>query len=112
MLLVVTYSASARGSLRNVRRSHEECIVRSFGRSALLEATELGAFLALRLQEKHPEDVQIEVTRPLNEFIEVPEHVREAVQAYETREHACTPYSAFAAGTDLPDVKTMAKREL
>lgn len=112
MLLIITYSTSARSSLRNIRRSHEECVVRWFGRSALFEATELGAFLALRLRQKHPGDVQIERTQPFNEFIEVPERVREAVQGYEAREHPSTPYSAFAVGTDHPDIETMAEREL
>jgi hypothetical protein len=112
MLLVITYSTAARASLRNIHRSHEESVVRWFGRSALFEATELGAFLALRLREKHPDAVQIERTRPFNEFEEVPKRVREAVRSYEDREHVCTPYSAFAAGTDHPNVETMAEREL
>lgn len=112
MLLIITYSTAARGSLRNIRRTHEECVVRWFGRSALFEATELGAFLALRLRKKHPSDVQIERTRPFNEFIEVPERVREAVRVYEAREHTSTPYSAFAVGTDHPDTDTMAEQEL
>ena len=112
MLLVITYSAVARSSLRNIHRSHEGSVVRWFGRSALFEATELGAFLALRLREKHPDAVQIERTRPFNEFEEVPAHVREAARVYETRENVSTPYSAFAAGTDHPDPETMAEREL
>lgn len=112
MLLVITYSTAARGSLRNVGRSHEECVVRWFGRSALFEATELGAFLALRLREKHPDSVQIERTKPFNEFEEVPARVREAARLYEKREHVCTPYSAFAAGTDHPAPETMAERDL
>lgn len=112
MLLVVTYSRAARGSLRNVCRSHGGVVVRRFGRAALLEATELGAFLALRLREKHPEDVQIERTEPLNEYADVPEAVRRAASAYEAREHPSTPYSNFAAGTDHPDPTDMEGREL
>jgi hypothetical protein len=112
MLLIITYSASARSSLRNIHRSHEGSVVRWFGRSALFEATELGAFLALRLREKHPDAVQIERTRPFNEFEEVPAHVRKAARVYETRDHVSTPYSAFAAGTDHPDPETMAERDL
>jgi hypothetical protein len=112
MLLVITYSTAARGSLRNVYRTHEESVVRWFGRAALFEATELGAFLALRLREKHPNEVQIERTRPFNEFDEVPERVREAARVYEKREHVSTPYSAFAAGSEYPNTETMADRDL
>jgi hypothetical protein len=112
VLLVVTYSAGARASLRNVRRAHDDCVVRWFGRAALLEGTELGAFLALRLREKHPGDVGIERTRPFNEFRAVPEAVREAAEAYEDREVDSVPYAAFAAGTDHPAPERMAEREL
>lgn len=112
MLLVITYSTAARESLRNVRRTHEESVVRWFGRAALFAATELGAFLALRLREKHPDAVQIERVEPFNEFLEVPQSVRDAVCAYEERTHASTPYSAFAAGTDHPSPDAMAEREL
>jgi len=112
VLLVVTYSAAARTSLRNVRRSHEDCVVRWFGRAALLEATELGAFLALRLREKHPGDVGIERTRPFNEFEAVPEAVREAAVAYEQRDSDSLPYAAFAAGREYPAAEEMADSEL
>lgn len=112
MLLVVTYSRDARTTLRNVCRTHEETVVRTFGRAALLAETELGAFLALRLREKHADDVQIERTTPLNEFTDVPEGIREAARAYEAREHASTPYRAFAAGTDHPDPAALRRREL
>jgi hypothetical protein len=112
VLLVVTYSRAARTSLRNVCRSHEETVVRRFGRAALLDATELGAFLALRLREKHPEDVQVERTRPFNEFAEVPEGVREAAAAYEDRAKPSTPYAKFAVGTDHPSPEELRGREL
>ncbi|WP_129114310.1 DUF7855 family protein [Halegenticoccus tardaugens] len=112
MLLVVTYSRAARGSLRNVCRTHDACVVRRFGRAALFEETELGAFLALRLREKHGSDVQLERTEPLNEFETVPERVRNAAVAYEAREHASTPYAKFAAGTDHPDPERLRRREL
>lgn len=112
MLLVVTYSRAARGSLRNVCRAHEEVIVRRFGRAALLEATEFGAFLALRLREKHPGEVQIERTEPFNEYADAPEPVRRAAEAYETRDHPSTPYERFAAGTDHPNPADLAEREL
>jgi len=76
--------------------------VRRFGRAALLEATEFGAFLAVRLREKHGQDVQLERTRPLNEYADVPGRVREAAAAYEDRASRSTPYAKFAVGTDYP----------
>ena len=102
MLLVVTYSKSARTSLRNACRAHEECVVRRFGRAALLEESGYGAFMALRLREKHPDDVQLERTEPLNEFRDVPPPVREAAVAYERRRDRNTPYAKFAVGTSHP----------
>jgi hypothetical protein len=112
VLLVVTYSRAARTTLRNACRSHGETVVRRFGRAALLESTELGAFLALRLREKHGADVQVERTRPLNEYADVPERVRRAASAYEARENANTPYAKFAAGTDHPDPDRLRERDL
>jgi hypothetical protein len=112
MLLVVTYSQAARTTLRNTCRSHEDAIVRRFGRAALLAETELGALLALRLRAKHGGDVQIERTRPLNEFREVPDHVREAVAAYADRDSESTPYQKFAAGTEHPDPDALRGAEL
>jgi hypothetical protein len=112
MLLIVTYSREARNSLRNVCRSHETATVRRFGRAALLRWTELGAFLALRLREKHGGDVQVERTRPLNEFTEVPTAVREAASAYQSRENPSTPYAKFVVGTPHPDAAAMQGQEL
>lgn len=112
MLLVVTYSESARTALRNACRSHEDHVVRRLGRAALLEATAYGAFLALRLREAHGGDVQIERTEPFNEFVEVGEDVREAARAYAERDAKATPYAAFAAGTDHPDPERLKGREL
>jgi hypothetical protein len=112
VLLVVTYSRGARTTLRNTCRAHESTVVRRFGRAALFEATELGAFLALRLREKHPDDVQIERTRPLNEFDDVPERVRLAARDYENRETASTPYAKFAVDSDHPDPEEMRARDL
>ncbi len=112
MLLVVTYSAAARQTLRNVCDTREEAVVRRFGRAALFEATELGAFLALRLRRRHGDDVQVERTRPFNEFAAVPASVRAAAREYEARDHDRTPYAAFAAGTDHPDPAAMADRSL
>lgn len=112
MLLVVTYSRGARGTLRNVCRTHEEIVVRRFGRVALLEETEFAAFQALRLGEKHGGDVQIERTRPFNEFEALDAPVRDAAAAYESRERPSLPYATFADGTDYPDPDTLRNSEL
>jgi hypothetical protein len=112
MLLVVTYSKAARTSLRNVCRTHEETVVRRFGRAALLAETEHGAFLALRLREKHPDDVQLERTRPFNEFRDVPEAIREAATDYEGRENRNVSYQKFAAGGPYPSPAALKRREL
>lgn len=112
MLLVVTYSVEARATLRNVCQAHEDTVARRFGRAVLLHETQLGAFLALRLQAKHGGDVQIDRTRPLNEYADVPRAVREAAEAYESRDVASTPYHAFAAGTAHPSPETLRTREL
>lgn len=112
MLLVVTYSRAARTTLRNICRAHEDCVVRQFGRAALLADTEFGAFQALRLREKHGTAVQIERTRPFNEFEQVRESVRDAAVAYEDRESPATPYARFATDRDLPDPGEMREREL
>jgi hypothetical protein len=112
LLLVVTYSRAARTTLRNVRRTHESAVVRELGRAALFEETELGAFLALRLRAKHGDDVQIERTRPFNEFEAVPAEVREAAAAYEQRDAPAVPYGTFAADTDLPSVDAMKGTQL
>ncbi|PSQ16970.1 hypothetical protein BRD00_09320 [Halobacteriales archaeon QS_8_69_26] len=107
MLLVVTYSRTARQTLRNVCSAHGDTVVRRFGRAALFEATEFGAFLALRMRERHGEDVQVERTEPLNEYRDTPESVREAARAYEEEAHDNTPYAKFASGTDHPDPDSM-----
>ncbi|WP_266079508.1 DUF7855 family protein [Haladaptatus caseinilyticus] len=112
MLLVITYSRPARQTLRNVCTSYENCVVRRFGRAVLFRSTELGAFLALRLQEKHGSDVQIERTTPLNEFRDVPKSVRNAANEYENREHPSTPYDKFAIGTTHPSPTAMRDEEL
>ena len=112
MLLVVTYSRGARGTLRNVCRTHEEVVVRRFGRVALLAETEFAAFQTLRLREKHGGDVQIERTEPFNEFEAVGASVREAAAAYEARDESALPYAAFAAGSDHPDPEQLRETEL
>lgn len=112
MLLVIAYSHEARTALRNVSRAHEETIVRRFGRAALFEATEFGAFLALRLQGRFPADIQIERTQPLNEFEEVPAAVRDAAKQYVTREEPHVPYAKFAASRELPDPDVMRDAQL
>lgn len=112
MLLVVTHSREARTTLRNACRLREEAVVTSFGRAALLAATELGAFLALRLRAAHGDDVLVRETTTFNEFADVRPAVREAAAAYEDRASPHTPYSKFAAGRDHPDPEAMAEREL
>ena len=112
MLLVVTYSRAARQTLRNVCNAHEGSVVRRFGRATLFEETGLGAFLALRLREKHGGDVQIERTRPFNEFEAVEADVREAASEYEGRDTPSTPYAKFAAGTDHPAPDELRARSL
>jgi hypothetical protein len=112
VLLVVTYSRAARGTLRNVCRTHEGMVVRRFGRVALLAETEFAAFQALRLREKHGGDVQVERTRPFNEFEAVDESVRAAAAAYESRDRPALPYATFAEGTDHPDPEQLRDAEL
>lgn len=112
MLLVVTYSRAARTSLRNVCRTHDETVVRRFGRAALFDDTHHGAFLALRLVEKHGADVHVELTRPLNEFVDVPDEVRAAASAYESRASPSTPYHAFAHDSEHPSPSALREREL
>ncbi|MDR9430720.1 MAG: hypothetical protein RI568_08495 [Natronomonas sp.] len=112
MLLVVTYSQGARTSLRNACRTHRGSVVRRLGRAALLDDTEHGAFLALRLREKHPDDVQVERTEPFNEFRDVREPVRDAARAYENRSNEHVAYAKFAVGSPHPDPAAMKRREL
>ena len=112
MLLVVTFSTEARQSLRNSCRADPAVAVRRLGRAALCRETELGALLALRLRAKHPDDVVIEVTRPLNEFADVPERVREAAKAFEDRDSPSTSYANFVSGTDFPSVDDLRDVEL
>lgn len=112
VLLIVTFSRAARTSLRNVCRTHSDCVVRRFGRAALFEPTEYGAFLGLRLREKHPEDVQLERTEPFNEFREVRSAVREAAKAYESRSKRNTPYAKFAVDRPHPLPSELRQREL
>jgi hypothetical protein len=112
VLLVVAYSRAARRSLRNVCRAHEDAVVRRFGQAALLEATAFGGFLALRLREKHDAAIQVERTRPFNEFDALDEEVRTAAAAYEDRDEPATPYARYATGRDLPSKESMRAREL
>lgn len=111
MFLVITYSRSARTSLRNVTRAHEATTVRHFGRAAIFAGTAFGAFQALRLREKHGRDVQIE---RIESFVpeDVPLEVREAAAAYEAREAATVPYRQFANGRELPDPDAMRERDV
>jgi hypothetical protein len=112
VLLVIAYSRAARTSLRNAARAHEDSVVRQFGRVALFAATEFGAFQALRLREKHGEAIQVERTRPFNEFEAVRPAVREAARAYEDRDTPAVPYDRFTAGRELPPPDAMKGVEL
>lgn len=112
VLLVVTYSTGARERLRNVCRTHEDVVVRRFGRAALLAETEFGAFLVCWLRAVHGGDVQVERTDPFNEFEAVPESIRAAAEAYADRDTPSTPYGKFAAGTDHPDPERLKSSEL
>lgn len=112
MLLMVTYSQSARTTLRNVCRIHEEAVVRRFGRAALFSETEFAALLALRMRYKHGGDVQIQRTAPFNEFADAPNRVREAARAYERRAHPSTPYAKFATGNEHPNPEELRGEEL
>jgi hypothetical protein len=111
VLLVVTYSRAARRTLRNVCRSHEGSVVRSFGRAALLEGTEFAAFQALRMREKHGVDVQIERVERFDPA-DVPARVRDAAAAYEARERPALPYRQFAVGSEHPAPETLKRAEL
>lgn len=112
MLLVVTYSRAARQALRNACRNHEDVVVQRLGRAALLEPTEFGAFLALRLRAEHGPDVQVERTEPLVDGRDVPDDVRAAATAYAERDERATPYEKFAAGRDHPDPAELKASEL
>ena len=92
-------------------RRHGEQTVRRFGRAALFESTEYGAFLALRLREAYDE-IQVEQTVPFNEFTDVEAEIREAAAAYANRDESATPYASFATGTDHPDPESMKSHDL
>jgi len=112
MLLVITYSTAARQALRNLCNAHEESVVRRFGRAALLADTEFAGFQAVRLREQFGAAVQVERTRPFNEFETLREPVREAARAYADRETPALPYAKFAAGTDHPAPADLKESEL
>ncbi|MFB6110594.1 MAG: hypothetical protein ABEJ60_06955 [Halodesulfurarchaeum sp.] len=112
MLLVIAYSSAARQQLRNTERAFPAAFQRRFGRVGLLAETELGAFLALRIRERHGPDVQLARTEPFNEFSDVPEDVRAAAAAYADRDSPATPYAKFAAGTPHPPIERLRDREL
>jgi hypothetical protein len=107
VLLVIAYSRRARQSLRNICRGHDDSVVRQFGRVALFEETEFGAFQVLRLREKHGMDIQIEQTIPFNEYESVRPAVRDAATAYEDRDSPSLPYETFRHETDHPDSAEM-----
>lgn len=112
MLLVIAYSRDARQAVRNLCNAHEETVVRRFGRAVLLEPTAFAAFQAVRLRERLGAAVQVERTRPFNEFAAVDESVRAAARAYANRDSPGTPYAKFAAGTDHPSQAELKDGEL
>ncbi|ESS12127.1 MAG: hypothetical protein A07HR60_01067 [uncultured archaeon A07HR60] len=112
MLLAITYSREARTTLRNICQAHGEAICRRFGRAVLFAETLYGAFLTLRLREKHGDDVQLERTVPFNEFTTVPERVRKAAAAYVQEAEPHTPYARFAVGTGYPHPESLRDCEL
>ncbi|WP_211313010.1 hypothetical protein [Halarchaeum salinum] len=112
MLLIVAYSRAARQALRNSCSTHSETVVRRFGRAVLLRETEYGAFVACRLRERFDTAVEVARTEPLNEFRDVPKHVRDAATAYEARDSPSTSYAKFAVGADYPDPDTMRETPL
>lgn len=111
-MLVIAYSSSARQQLRNLERAHVDAFLRRFGRVGLLRETEYGALLALRMRERHGQDVQVSLTEPLNEFDHVPDRVREAATAYAARDTPSTPYDKFVSDTPHPPVAELRDREL
>jgi hypothetical protein len=64
------------------------------------------------VREKHGDDVQIERTRPFNEFEALDDEVREAARAYEERDRPPLPYEAFAAETEHPSPERMRNTDL
>lgn len=111
MLLVVAHSRPARRDLRNVCRAHEACVIRRFGHAVLLSATEFAAFQALRLEEKHGIEIQLERVRSFAPP-DAPDRVREAAKAYEERDQPSTPYERFASGRELPSPAELREVEL
>lgn len=111
-MLVIAHSRPVRQALRNIEDIHPDAVRRRYGRVALFEPTEFGAFLALRLRAEHDGDVQVCRTVPFNEFRDVPESVRRAASEYTDREDPHTPYRTFASNRDLPDPESMQDRDL
>jgi len=109
-ILVVADAPGARHTLRNACDSYPEAVRWRFGRVALFEGTELGAFLAYRLREKHGEDVHLAWTTPLGDGDPGCRRAREAARAFEDRTNPSTPYPKFAAGTDYPQPREMRRR--
>lgn len=112
MLLVVAHAKDARQDLRNACTRHPDAVVRRFGRAVLLAETELGAFLALYLRERHGPDVQLERTRPLDPSRTIPARVHDAVTTYANRTHPSTPYATIAARDDLPTTADLHETDL
>lgn len=108
--LVVADSPKARETVRNVCKTHEDTVVRRFGRAILLEPTEFGAFLAFWLRQKHGDAVTVRATRPVDERRRRYRRASDAALAFANREHERTPYPKFAAGTEHPRPAEMRER--
>jgi len=112
VLLVVAHATDARQDLRNACTRNPEAVVRRFGRAVLLAETELGAFLALHLHDRHGPDVQLERTQPLDVDRTIPARVHDAVDAYANRQHPNTPYATVAERDDLPSTDDLHATDL
>ncbi len=110
--LVVADTPEARQTLRNICNAYERAVARRFGRAVLFEGTELGAFLAFRLQIKHGTAVSIQRTVTVDESRDRYRRAYEAAAAFEARDHESTPYPKFATGTDHPMPAEMDEREV
>lgn len=108
--LVIADSPKARETVRNVCNTHEDTVVRRFGRAVLLEPTEFGAFLAFWLRQKHGDTVRVRTTRPVAEGRQRYRRASDAALAFANREHERTPYPKFAVGTEHPQPVEMHDR--
>lgn len=111
-ILVVADSPEVRQTLRNACNTYEKAVIRRFGRAVLFEATELGAFLAFRLEQKYGDAVHVLRTASVDGRRDEYRRAHEAAIAFENRDHESTPYPKFATGTDHPMPEEMHERKL